>query len=137
MSTPESITATGTVGSAGEDGPEIEGAIRRQVPLLGRERIVRHEREPPAPGRLDVRRAGQVAQPWRARPLDDEGGNGREALDVASQSALQPRQILYRSCPNRVASSYAGLREDEGDRKAGERGADHPAMRSVPLTPAA
>ena len=62
---------------------------------------------------------------------------GARLSTSASQSALQTRQILDGRRPDRVASSYAGLREDEGDRKAGERGADHPAMRSVPLTPAA
>ena len=121
--------------------PEIEGAVRRQVPLLARERIVGLEGGAATSEPLDVGRAGELAEPRSDRPLDDDGGERCKALAPRAEGALKRRDRRRCGDADREPRGGRGCRQRNGDRKPGERSGYEPApahpSRSRGLNPSA
>jgi hypothetical protein len=92
--------------------PEVEGAVRREVPLARGERVGGDEREAARAEPLDVGRARKVGQPRPRRALDDDRGKWRQALRSGTERPAQRGQIGHRAGADGITGAVGGRREE-------------------------
>ena len=127
-SMPESTTATFTGRQQRRLGPEVEGVVLLQVPLLRRERVVRRERDAAAARAEPLDPADAVDAPHAAHAptLHDEHVHAAEvAADAAvGAQALRRRAAATqpRSTPTAKRAASAARRDDERSDGCGREG---------------